>query len=85
VSPPDSAVDANILLLFFVLQLYSRSLTARTGGDSGDSARSGDHSARSGSGGRKTPREDGGDAAASPNDRLRKQARCLVLARCWAW
>jgi hypothetical protein len=44
-------------------QLYHRSLTARD-------------SARSGSGGRKTPRDnEGGDAATSPNDRLRKQAR----------
>ncbi|KAI3425800.1 hypothetical protein D9Q98_007775 [Chlorella vulgaris] len=44
-------------------ELYHRSLTARD-------------SARSGSGGRKTPRDnEGGDAATSPNDRLRKQAR----------
>ncbi|KAL4430635.1 hypothetical protein ABPG75_005891 [Micractinium tetrahymenae] len=48
-------------------ELYHRSLTSRTSGDShgGDSARSG---------GRKTPREEG-DTATSPNDRLRKQAR----------
>ncbi len=53
------------------LQLYARSLTARTSGDGGDSARSG---------GRKTPREEGGEPGAlSPNDRLRKQVRgCLA-------
>ncbi|KAI7838717.1 hypothetical protein COHA_007513 [Chlorella ohadii] len=48
-------------------ELYARALTARTSGDGGDSARSG---------GRKTPREEGGEPGAlSPNDRLRKQAR----------
>ena len=53
------------------LQLYARALTARTSGDGGDSARSG---------GRKTPREEGGEPGAlSPNDRLRKQVHgCLA-------
>jgi hypothetical protein len=56
------------------LQLYARSLLSSrgSGGDSGDSA-------RSGSCGRKTPREegdgDGDGTGGSPNDRLRKQAR----------
>lgn len=53
-------------------QLYHRSLTSHASGESGGSARSGS------GGGRKTPREEeGGDAATSPNDRLRKQASRL--------
>lgn len=49
-------------------ELYHRSLTARSSGDSGDSARSA----------KKTPRDEpgcGGAGAPSPNDRQRKHAR----------